>query len=68
MSQGSCDVGKFYCCYNNAGYGIQPSGAPPSYGNKRPGGPAVLAGPNGPVDGLRPDFLAHLVSLTEGNE
>ncbi|XP_054277720.1 cleavage and polyadenylation specificity factor subunit 6-like [Macrosteles quadrilineatus] len=53
---GSCDVGKSYCCYNNPGFGVyQGSGGPGAFGNKE-AGPAVLAGPGGPIDKLRPDF------------
>ncbi|KAG8299414.1 hypothetical protein J6590_101796 [Homalodisca vitripennis] len=52
---GNCDVGKVYCCFNNPGFGIHPSGSPGAFGS-RGEGPAVLAGPNGPVDKIRPDF------------
>lgn len=60
--QGSCDVGKSYCCYNNPGFGVYlGSGGAGNFGNKE-AGPAVLAGPGGPVDNLRPDFPGPLVS------
>lgn len=59
LFQASCDVGKTYCCYNSQRYGLHKLGQPGNFGSKfgpDDNAPAVLAGPNGPVDHLQPDF------------